>query len=446
MSDASRRRARAGPTSGKTADMRRAAALVLALSACSTAALGDSETLTGSTGAASATASTNATTGVSASDSEPTTGMSGSATGEGTGAGSTTSDGGLEDYGQPGDFPVGNRTFTLNLPDRPLLVEVWYPAEAAAKPAADAGEAIVEFVPAGPDRDAMVDLLGKLGEPGKVGVTLQTHSARDAVLADMSQRPLVLLSHCHNCTRFSLFTVAEHLASRGFVVAAPDHAGNTLFDSLKGMTADIGEEFLLVRVGDLRGLLDALLDPNNADVPAALKGIVDPKKVGAMGHSFGSATAGRIAQDDDRIVSALPIFAPVENPFFPGTKVKSIAEPTLFALAVEDNSIQKIGNDLIEMNFKTANTPTRLLTLADTGHWGVTDICGLVADFEPGCGPGTRMTDMTAFTYQDPAIVRGVVGAYAAAFFALTLEGDASAAAYLDVAQPAGVVEVMSRL
>lgn len=416
-----------------------------ALSACSTATFADTEAQSGSTGAQSATAGLTEgapTTGV------PTTGDTGPATSgeEVTGGGGTTGDGGLEDYGQPGAFPVGNRTFTLNLPDRPLLVEVWYPAEAAAKPAADAGESIVEFVPAGPDRDTMIDLLGKLGAPGLVGVTQQTHAARDAVLADMSQRPLVLLSHCHNCTRFSLFSVAEHLASRGFVVAAPDHAGNTLFDSLKGMSADIGEAFLMVRVADLRGLLDAMLDPNHPDVPAALKGIVDPKKVGAMGHSFGSATAGRIAQDDDRIVAAMPVFAPVENPFFPGTKVANIAEPTLFALAVEDNSILQIGNDLIVSNFKAAATPTRLLTLADTGHWGVTDICGLVADFEPGCGPGTRMTDNSAFTYQAPAIVRGVVGAYAAAFFALTLEGDAGAAAYLDVAEPEGVVEVMSRL
>lgn len=427
--------------------MRRIAPALLLFTACSTAAYGDTESSaagsTGTSAATAATAATSATDGDGASTGVPTTGGTGGGTtvvetgGETGGAG--------EDYGQAGANPPGNQTFTLELQGRSLLVEVWYPADPAAQAAAEAGESIVEFVPPGPDRDALTGLLGMLGQPGMVGVTTQTHSARDAAPADMSQRPLVVFSHCHSCTRFSVFTIAEHLASRGFIVAAPDHAGNTLFDELKGMSADIGEEFLKVRVADMSGVVDALLDPNDQAVPAAIRGAIDPAKIGAMGHSYGSATAGRLAQDDDRIVAAMPIFAPVENPFFPGTKIADIAEPTLFALAVEDNSILQIGNDLIGANFKMAATPTRLLTIKDAGHWGVTDICGLVSGFDPGCGPGKRMTDGTDFTYLEPAIVRAAVGAYAAAFFDLHLRGNQSAADYLDVAQPAAFVEVMSR-
>ena len=116
--------------------------------------------------------------------------------------------------------------------------------------------------------------------------------------------PLIIFSHCHNCVRFSAFTVAERLASHGFLVAAPDHTGNTLFDQLNGMDTQIGEEFLQVRVADLQAVLDALLaaaDP----VPAPLQGLVDAARIGALGHSFGAATAGRIAQADPRIKAAV---------------------------------------------------------------------------------------------------------------------------------------------
>lgn len=419
--------------------MRRLAPLVLLLAACSTV---DPE---GSGG------DTSATTGGFEPKLTEGTGFVSTGTGATSEPASTTEvvtsgqGGEPVDYGQPGPHPAGNQTFALELGGRTVRVEVWYPADPSAQAAADAGESILEFVPVGPDRDTMAGLLGTLGAPGMVGVTQQTHAARGADPADMSQKPLVLFSHCHNCTRFSAFTIAEHLASRGFIVAAPDHAGNTLFDELAGDSAEVGEEFLTVRVADLKGLLDALLDPANVAVPEAVRGAVDPEKIGVMGHSFGAGTAGRLAQEDDRVVAALPIFAPVENILFPGNKLAEIAEPTLFVLAVEDNSIQKIGNGLIESNFKAANLPSRLVKLADAGHWGVTDLCGLVPAFDPGCGPGTRMTDGTAFTYLAPDQVRAIVGAYAAAFFDLHLRGEAAAAAYLDVAQPADVVEVMSR-
>jgi hypothetical protein len=165
-----------------------------------------------------------------------------------------------------------------------------------------------------------------------------------------------------------------------------------------------------------------------------------------MGHSYGAATAGRLAQDDDRVVAALPIMAPVESPFFPMSKVAEVAEPSLYVLAVEDNSILQIGNNLIESNFDQAATPAYLVRMGDAGHWGPTDICGLVSAFDAGCGAGKRMTDGTDFTYLDPAIARSIVAGYAAAFFDLHLNGNQAALAYLQTPVPADVVEVEARL
>lgn len=383
----------------------------------------------GSSGEVTSTSSTSSTTG------EPTT------TGSGT-------QGQMDavDYAEPGEAPVGNQTFTLPVGDRSLLVELWYPADMAEKTAADAGESILEFVPAGPERDAFAGLLAAQTEAIKAGVRTQTRSARGAKDAGAPLYPLLVMSHCHSCVRFSTFSVAEHLASRGFVVAAPDHVGNTLFDALAGQSAEVGEAFLLVRVGDLSALLDALLDPDAQAVPEWLRGRIDAEAVGAIGHSFGAGTAGRLAQEDPRVKAALPIMAPVENLLFPGTKVAQIDEPLLFVLAEEDGSIQKIGNNLIESNFKAKSPPAYLVGVADAGHWGVTDICGITPDFAAGCGPGKRMTDGTDFVFRDPGQVRAIAAAYAAAFFDLHLRQNPAGLEYLKTATPPDVVTVDVRL
>ncbi len=427
--------------------------LTLALTACSTVdTSADTDTL--ATGSQSGSAETGAQgTSADPSNNDPTTGPGGTGN-QGTDVGDTTeptTDGSTGagagvDYNAPGAHPVGNTRFTLTSGERDLLVEVWYPADPSAARDAAVGHPIEDFVPPGPDHDALVGLLADLSPSGEIGTRLQTSSAQGATPATGGPWPLIVFSHCHNCVRFSAFTVAERLASHGFVVAAPDHVGNTLFDSLHGMETQIGEEFLQVRLADLQAVLDAMLaaaDP----VPAALHGLVDPDRIGALGHSYGAATAGRIAQEDPRIKAALPIAAPVENPLFPNTHVADIHVPMLSILAREDNSIQQIGNNLIEMNFNNANPPVRLVSVADAGHWGFTDICGLVAGFDPGCGEGTRQTEPgVAFTYLDVAIGREIAGSYSLAFFDRYLRDNVDAEQFLDAATPADVVTVESRL
>lgn len=423
--------------------MRRLASLAVLLVACSSAApLGTGDSASDATGPNTSVATSTVTSPPIGSTGEATGGESGGDTGgEPTGGGTEPAG-----YDVAGEHPVGVVTFTVVTGDRSLRVEAWYPAAASARADADAGASIAEFVPPGPDRDTLDGLLANLSVSGKVGVRAQTRSARDADPSDMSPKPVIAFSHCHACTRFSAFTIAEHLASRGYVVVAPDHAGNTLFDELAGGGAEVGEEFLQVRVADMRAVLDAVLDPQNQDVPAAIRGALDPTRVGALGHSFGAGTAGRLAQEDDRIVAALPIGAPVENPLFPGTKVAMIAEPMLFVKLLEDNSIGVIGNNLIESNFDAAAPPTWIVRVRDAGHWGISDICGLVPDFDPGCGPGTRMTDGTEFTYLDPLGARTIAAAYAAAFFDLHLRGEQAAADYLMSADPPDLVEVEARM
>ena len=373
--------------------------------------------------------------------SEPTTEATTDATTD-----ATTGDAAL-DYTKPGPHPVGNTRFVLPNGDRDLLVELWYPADASAAADAAKGHPIAEFVPAGPDRDVFDGLLAKLSPAGKIGTRLQTSSAQDAAPAGPGPWPTVAFSHCFNCVRFSTFSVAERLASHGFIVAAPDHTNGTLFDAEKGENEEISEAFLAVRAADISLVLDTILDPGSAVVPEPLRGLADPAHVGMYGHSYGAATAGRVAQEDPRVLAAMPIAAPVENPFFPNTHVADIHVPLLSVLAEEDNSIGALGNNIIELNFNAENKPARLIRVTDAGHWNFTDICGLTMGFSAGCGDGERQTmPGVQFTYLDIDIGRGIASAYALAFFDLYLRDNQDATAYLDAADPAAFVAVESRL
>lgn len=407
-------------------------ASALALSGC-TGGSGSSET--DASAATTATTTTESSTSSASETGSSTTAASESDTGTDTGSPGI-------DYDAAGPHPVANDRFVLSAGDRELLVEVWYPADPSAAEAAAAGQSIAEFVPAGPDREAFDALLADLSPAGTIGTRTQTSAAFAAPTAAGSW-PLLVFSHCHNCVRFSSYSLAEHLASHGFVVAAPDHAGNTLFDS----GALLSDEFLMTRVGDLQAVIDALTGDDEA-LPSSIKGasLVDPSRIGAFGHSYGAATVGRLAQEDPRILAAMPIAAPVENPIFPGTQVAAIERPLLFVRAEEDNSILAIGNNLINLNFMGANPPVWLVKVRDAGHWNFSDICGVTADFAAGCGEGTRQTVAgEAFTYLDIDVARRLAGAYALAFFDLQLRDNADAAAYLASPEPAEWVEVSVR-
>jgi predicted dienelactone hydrolase len=91
---------------------------------------------------------------------------------------------------------------------------------------------------------------------------------------------VVLYSHGHQGYAEASSFLAEHLASHGYVVAAPDHTGNTTFDG-----ADRETEIYLRRPRDLSAALDALPDELDVDADAAV----------VTGHSFGGYTALALA-------------------------------------------------------------------------------------------------------------------------------------------------------
>jgi len=319
---------------------------------------------------------------------------------------------------------------------RTLTVEVWYPA-------AESGVAgsIRDFV----SGETLATLDGLLATAPEGCVNLTTTATRDAAPASAEASgswPLLLMSHCHNCTRFSTFSLAERLASHGFAVAAPDHEDNTLWDAQDGTAIELGAAFVPVRGGDMLFVLDTLLE-GGSDVPAELAGRFDASRVGALGHSFGSVTTGYTAQSDDRIKAAVGLAAPMENPVTEGVLMADVNVPVLFVLMQEDNSISEFGNILLRDNFANANPPAWKIEVADAGHWSMSDICGLVPDFDPCCGDDVRQTDGSPFSYIPLETGVAITQNAVTAFFALHLLGDEDARGVLESPWPEWVtVEV----
>ena len=103
---------------------------------------------------------------------------------------------------------------------------------------------------------------------------VQTYEAvRGAPIAEEGEDfPLVLFSHANGALRMQSTYLTVPLASHGFVVAAPDHAGNTLTELLASDEVDVGAQLLSFqdRPRDLGVVLDALLRAQVAPKIAAV--------------------------------------------------------------------------------------------------------------------------------------------------------------------------------
>lgn len=328
-------------------------------------------------------------------------------------------DAAIDPYDAPGPYAVGVTTFTVTRADggRPLTVELWYPAAESARPASEGGFAVEDFEA---DATRRAQLKAWVEQAPATCTPRRAQGARDAALSEATQTwPLLLMSHCTECFRFSMHSLAERLASQGFVVAAPDHLENTRFDA----TAPLTNAFLQTRADDLRAVTDAVLGGS----PEVVRGRVDAQRLAVVGHSFGAVTAGKAVELDARLSAGFLIAAPVDSPFLNSGSVARISRPLSWLLAMEDNSISYLGNGFIRDNFTRVPKPNFLVEVENAGHWSFSDIAGLGGDYLPGCGDGLRDPDGGAFTYLANDQARAIALRTVTAWAKFVLEQDEAA-------------------
>lgn len=189
-----------------------------------------------------------------------------------------------------GPHPVGVITLAVadrENPERVVPIDLWYPAAASAR---------------GGDLDP------DNGTDHPFGVH---HAAVADAAPAAGEFPLLLFSHGNSGLRRQSTFLTTHLASWGFVVAAPDHLGNTFTEMFVLDLEQRKAAHLAARVNRPRDLLACIeVAGENADGRPR----VNAERIGVVGHSFGGWTAMKMPAREPR-VRAVCGLAPASEPF-----------------------------------------------------------------------------------------------------------------------------------
>ncbi|MEO9779777.1 MAG: dienelactone hydrolase [Sedimentitalea sp.] len=333
--------------------------------------------------------------------------------------------------------PDVDKPETLPTYDRPLTVELWYPAESGAT-----GETSMKaFL-----RD------------GTTEVTLTGRAVRDAAPAGEGY-PLILISHGYPGNRFLMSHLAENLASKGYVVASIDHTDSTYrTQAAFGSTLvnrSLDQLFVLEELsqmaggdGDFAGLFDAdnagligysmggygAIITVGGGVTEASVGYPWGAPHGTLGiHLAGSDTHN--ALPDARIKTAVAI-GPwgMNTGFWNAEGLAGIQIPMLFIAGSEDEtSLYKEGVRAIWEN--ASDLPHALLTYINGGHNTAAPIPAPKESYYFSEDKGFNISEH----YSDPVWhtvrMNNIAQHFITAWMDTQLKGDAEKAAHLDLVE-----------
>lgn len=360
-----------------------------------------------------------------------------------------------------GEFAIGVRTLDLTNPDqidivnvaagaehprydRPLTVEVWYPADTAEQGGTYEGVFL---------RD------------GETQVALRGRAVRDAEPLANAQGgyPLVIVSHGYPGNRFLLSHLAENLATKGYVVASIDHTDSTYNDQGRfGST-------LVNRPLDQKFVLDEIARLTAED-GSFLSGMADPDRTAIIGYSMGgygaviSAGGGvtrasteyewgapdgtlqvHLAGSEshgglpDERVKAVVAFAPwgMNTGFWDEEGLKGVRKPIFYvAGSVDDVSLYEDG--VRKIYDLSVSAPQRyLLTFENANHNAAAPIPAPAESWKRSEKLGYAPFDHYADPVWDTVRMNNIAQHFVTAFLGRQLKQDEAMDAYLDVIENA---------
>lgn len=277
------------------------------------------------------------------------------------------------DYSGRGPYPVGFAR--LSLPDREVVV--FYPAD---------GDRLEGTTPVTAYTSAEVlpeQVRGLVPPEFSPVIPLDAHL--DAPANPDGPFPLVLYSHGFGGFNLIASQQAEHLASWGFVVAAPEHKERDLLAVALGRLDTQGDP-------DVRDLRDtqALLEVENTRTGGPLLGAVDPARVAAIGHSAGGRAAGLLALEGavqtwigQAPVPPLPRTGDAADAGGPALlegsalaeRLAELAPPSVPSMIIAAQDDGAIPLASVQQVFSWLAPPKTLAVLAGAGHNAFTDLC-----------------------------------------------------------------------
>lgn len=336
--------------------------------------------------------------------------------------------------------PAAPKPETLPRYDRPLTVEIWYPAAEGAS-----GDTAMQVYL----RD------------GKTEVTVSGKAMRDADPASVEEPyPLVLVSHGYPGNRFLLSHLAENLASKGYVVASIDHTDSTYrtkaaFGSTL-VNRSLDQLFVLDEMARLAGeegsFLNGLVNTDNAGligysmggygaVITAGGGVTEASVGYGWGAPHGTLAIHQAGSDthndlpDSRIKTAVAI-GPwgMNTGFWDAEGLKGVQIPMLFVAGSQDDvSLYEKGVRAIWEN--AASVDRALLTFENAGHNAAAPMPAPAESFKDDADLGFNVSDHYTDAVWDTVRMNNIAQHFVTAWMDLHLKEDADKARYLDLVE-----------
>ena len=362
------------------------------------------------------------------------------------------------ELGRFGEYQVGTQELLIGVPDRvnftklgmatgqlsdeeemaALQVRVYYPAEVAA------GAEPITYT-------------HTMNPPAMDPVPLEFEGRAIADAAPVSEGkfPLVLMSHGFNGWSTQFSNLAEHIASRGYVVASIDHADMAL-DRVTDFVLSFSR-VLANRTIDQRQVLDNLVGNALPDADG-FYALIDPEQVGIIGYSMGGygalATAGAdydyesnsfdtvpeaateitssIASEDagiDAVIAFAPWGGQPDNRVWSAESLAKITAPVLLVSGSEDD-VSNHAEGVSWIFGSLTGTQRHMLTFREARHNIVGNAFVLPADAP------FRVAEFLSEPVWRQDRINGINQHFVAAFLDLHLKGDADKASYLNVPVP----------
>ena len=268
-----------------------------------------------------------------------------------------------------GPFTVGVRTELLEYVDsdgdeRILKTEIWYPGVPGTGETTQYVYDLIAEAP--PEADELLEgvTVNPLAADAYAGMSLDS---------EHGPYPVVFFSHGAYGVRFQSVFFTIHLASHGYIVVAPDHTDETLYDAL----VDGYDQVTLVNSAIQRGedanfvvdhFVERDLQPDDFFFEA-----IDEDNMGFSGHSFGALITLYEGGSNPHIRAAVP-FAPATSLLaLGGVEARYFPVPFMMHGGLMDETLSY--EDEMLSFYNDAPPPKYLVELQRGGHYTYTDIC-----------------------------------------------------------------------
>ncbi|WP_043615195.1 alpha/beta hydrolase family protein [Nonomuraea candida] len=303
---------------------------------------------------------------------------------------------------------------------RELMVSMYYPARAggSAAPYMTLDEARLLL------KGQRLDSLFKAEQLASVRTNARLR-ARPAG----GRHPLVVLSPGFTLNRATLTTLAEELASKGYVVALVDHAyesfgtsfpgGRTLTcvacETVERAPSDEAEKKLMAkaavnRAADVSFVIDRLTRPARSAPAWKHWNLIDPRRIGAAGHSLGGNAAASAMAADRRVRAGVNM----DGSFFAPVPESGLGKRPFLMLGTKAQHSPGSDDTTWQRDWRRLDGWKRWLTVAGSGHFTFIDL--------PVLGAQAGITDPSAPLPGKRS--REITTSYVGAFFDRHLRGE----------------------